>query len=211
MKLLLRISVAALGLLLGSCAVVLFAWPRPPDTTDPRIFEGDAGGVDHCELPALNGSGLAADDIPKAYTPGCGWDRFPRPVLAGCREPLAPDVVDLRGLWIAKAGPLSGHVERIEQCGDRTVVTSSGIIHDFRTDGTLARGSRDVEPPYCANTWVSIEWVDGVLHFHPFGLPPSIVTRRLEGDELVWTYPRVEGEVRMRRICRVPGRLLRAR
>ncbi len=130
------------------------------------------------------------------------------PVLGECREPLAPDAVDLRGLWLAEGGPVPGHVERIEQCGDRLIVTSSGIIHDFRTDGTLARGSRDVEPPGCHNTWVSIEWVDDVLHFHPFGLPYTLVTRRMRGHEVVWTYPRFDGELRMKRICRVPDQLL---
>ncbi len=207
MKRFLALLAGALLALVLAVAGVLFAWPRPPDTTDPRIFEGDAGAIDHCDLPALDGDGKRADDIPKAFTPGCGWKRFPLPVLADCREPLPPGVPDLRGLWHAEDGPLPGHVERIEQCGDRFVVTAGGIIHDFRTDGTLARGSRDVEPPSCVNTWVAIEWVGDVLHFHPFGLPITIVTRRLDGDELVWTYPGVEGEVRMKRICRVPERL----
>ena len=166
------------------------------------------GAVDHCDLPVLDGNGLSADDIPRAYTPGCGWERFPMPVLADCREPLAPDAVDLRGLWLAGGGPMPGHIERIEQCGDRLVVTSGGVIHDFRTDGTLARGSRDIEPPSCVNTWVSIDWVDDVLNFHPFGLPYTIVTRRMEGDEVLRTYPRFDGELQMKRICRVPDRLL---
>lgn len=197
-----------LGLLLAAFVTVFFLWPRPADTTDPRIFAGDAGLVDHCELPMLDENGLRADDIPKAFTPGCGWDAFPLPVLAECREPLAPGAVDLRGLWQAVGGPLPGHVERIEQCGDRLIVTAGGMIHDFRTDGTVARGVRDVTALLCVNNWVSIEWVGEVLSFHPLGLPYTIVTRRREGDELVWTYPRIEGEVRMKRICRVPDRLL---
>jgi hypothetical protein len=207
MKTLLLGCAAGAGLLLLVAAGVLFLWPRPPDTTDVRLFQGDARAVDHCALPVLDGRGRRADDIPRAFTPGCGWTRFPLPVLAGCREPLPPGVPDLRGLWIAEDGPAAGHVERIEQCGDRVVVTSSGVIHDFRTDGTLARGSRDVEPPLCINTWAAVEWVGDVLRFRPFGLPFTIVTRRMDGDELVWTYPRFEGEVRMKRICRVPDRL----
>lgn len=209
MKVLLRVIASGLGLFLTTFLVVFYLWPRPPDTTDPRIFEGDAGELDHCDLAVLDGKGPDADDIPKAFTPGCGYERFPMPILADCREPLAAGVVDLRGLWFAQDGPLPGHVERIEQCGDRTIVTAGGVIHDFRTDGTLARGSRDIEVPFCVNTWVSMEWVDEVLHFHPFGLPYTIVTRRREGDELVWTYPRFDGEIRMKRICRVPDRLLR--
>ncbi len=201
-----KVSVAIAGLLclgFAALAILLFLLPRPPDTSEARVFEGDASLLDFCDLPRLDGSGLSADEIPKAYTPGCGWSEFPMPILAGCTEPLAPDAVDMRGLWLAHTGKI-GHVERIEQCGDRTVVTSSGVIHDFRTDGTLANGSRDIELPHCINTFVSIDYRDGVMRFHPFGLPFTIVTRRMDGDELVWTYPRIEGEVRMRRICRLP-------
>lgn len=183
---------------------MLFHNPRPFDTTDIRIFEGDAAAVDYCTLAELDSSGLNADDIPKAYTPGCGWTKFPMPVLQGCTQPLAEGVTDMRGLWQAYTGAI-GHVERIEQCGNRTVVTSSGVIHDFRTDGTLKNGSRDIEPPSCVNTYVSIDFDDeGVMNFHPFGLPYTIVTRRRDGEELIWTYPRFEGDIRMKRICKLP-------
>ena len=192
----------------GGLAIFLFLAPRPVDTTDVSIFEGDASLIDYCDLPELDGSGLNATQIPKAYTPGCGWETFPQPVLAGCTEPLADGVVDMRGLWLAETGAV-GHVERIEQCGDRTVVTTSGIIHDFHTDGTLANGSRDVEAPRCLNTLASIEFNDqGVMEFSPFGLPFTIVTRRMDGDTLVWTYPAVDGDTRMKRICKLPDRYL---
>jgi len=197
-----------LVLVVGGLASFLFLAPRPADTTDDRIFEGDASLIDYCDLPALDGSGLNATQIPKAYTPGCGWESFPKPVLANCTEPLAEGVVDMRGLWIAETGAV-GHVERIEQCGDRTVVTRSGIIHDFHTDGTLANGSRDIEPPRCMNTLVSIEFnEEGVMEFSPFGLPFTIVTRRMDGDTLVWTYPAIDGDTRMKRICKLPDRYL---
>lgn len=196
--------IAYLILLAGTISYALFLAPRPPDTTDPTIFAGDASKVDYCDLADLDSSGLLADDIPKAYTPECGWTIFPMPVLAGCTEPLADDVTDMRGLWLAHSG-LEGHLERIEQCGNRTVVTSSGIIHDFRTDGSLKNGSRDIEPPSCMNTYVSIDFdEDGTMNFHPFGLPVTMVTRRIDGAELVWTYPAIEDEVRMRRICELP-------
>jgi hypothetical protein len=201
-RLLLALAGAALAVV-AFLASVLVLVPRPVDTTEARVFEGDASRLDYCDLPVLDGDGPRSDDIPKAFTPGCGWTEFPMPILSGCREPLAEGVVDMRGLWLAHSGRV-GHVERIEQCGNRAVVTSSGIIHDFRTDGTLANGSRDIEPPLCINTFVSIEFVDGVMRFHPFGLPYTVVTRRMDGDELVWTYPAIEGEVRMRRICQLP-------
>ena len=202
-----RIAIALLAMLatvVSGLLATLFLWPRPPDTTDPAIFLGDGAALDYCEpeaFPALDGSGMRADEIPKAFTPGCGWARWPLPVLAACTEPLAEGAADLRGLWQSK-DPDRLHVERVEQCGDRVVVTTAGIIHDFRTDGTVANGSRDVEPPRCMNTWVAIEWRGDVLSFRPFGGPVVAVTRRLDGDELLWTYPGA-GETRLKRTCRI--------
>ena len=83
-------------------------------------------------------------------------------------------------------------------------MTAGGVIHDYRTDGTLANGSRDSGPPLCANTFVSVDYSDGVMTYHPFGLPVTIVTRELDGDELIWNYPRIEDEIRMKRICKLP-------
>ncbi|HBM90090.1 MAG TPA: hypothetical protein DD437_16200, partial [Rhodobiaceae bacterium] len=101
MKKLIGFIAVFLVLVVGGLASFLFLAPRPADTTDDRIFEGDASLIDYCDLPALDGSGLNATQIPKAYTPGCGWESFPKPVLANCTEPLAEGVVDMRGLWIA--------------------------------------------------------------------------------------------------------------
>ncbi len=207
MKKILVILVGLVVLAVFALATLLFGVPRPPDTTEAHVYQGDASKLDYCDLPILDRRGRSADQIPKAYTQGCGWTHFPMPVLADCGEPLAEGVVDMRGLWLAHTG-LVGHVERIEQCGNRTVVTAGGVIHDFRTDGTLANGSRDIEPPLCVNTFVSIEFREGAMEFSPFGLPYTIVTRRMDGDELVWTYPRIEGEVRMKRICELPERVL---
>jgi len=201
--------------ILVAAYVVAFQWPRPTDTTEARVFAGDGAERDYCELPELNGEGLKASEIPKAYTPArpsCHYTRFPMPVLANCREPIAAGIPDMRGLWQSYSGYEGGteeHVERIEQCGDRIVVTSSGIIHDFHADGTLENGSRDTEGPTnnCVNTWASID-VDenGVLNFHPFGISSVTVVRRwLEGDELRWKYPKFSDVVRMRRICTVPA------
>ena len=92
-----------------------FLMPRPLDTTDKSIFEGNGRNVDYCALPVLDGSGKRANDIPKAYTPGCALEDVPLPILAECTEPLAPGVVDMRGLWKGVSGRV-GHLERIEQC-----------------------------------------------------------------------------------------------
>ena len=194
-------AVAIVAAVLGVLGM-LFLYPRPADTTDAGVFAGNGADLDYCELPNLHGNGLLAADIPKAYTPGCGWTSWPMPVLAECTEPLAEGVEDLRGLWRGIDGSRD-HVERIEQCGNRTVVTTAGIIHDFHTDGTLKNGSRDIEPPRCINTWVAIEWEDGVMKFRPLDLPFVVVTRQMQNDQLVWSYPG-ERELRMNRICRVP-------
>jgi hypothetical protein len=181
--------------------LALFFAPRPVDTTEARVFQGDSSAIDYCRLPELTGPAVKADDIPKAYTPGRGYETFPRPILANCTEPLSPGSADLRGLWQAYTG-LEGHIERIEQCGNRVVVTSGGVIHDFRTDGTLKNGANDIEPPLNIRTWSSEEFVDGVLTHYAFGLIP-VVRRYLDGHELVWTYPG-HGETRMKRICKLP-------
>lgn len=205
-----RYAIAATILLLACAYAVAFWWPRPLDTTEARVFVESGAELDYCALPELNGEGLKAKDIPKAYTPpapACHYRAFPAPVLAYCSEPIAAGFPDLRGLWLAYTGPI-GHVERIEQCGDRFVITTAGIIHDFHADGTLANGSRDVEGVHnnCVNTWAAISVDDSaVLRFHPFGLSGITIVRRwLVGDELYWDYPAFEEPVRMRRICQLP-------
>ena len=95
------------------------------------------------------------DEIPVAHTPVGGWrDVMPAPVLAGCDDPLVAGAPDLRGTWevvevLVEGAPVAdhpalGHVQRIEQAGDRIVVTGGGVVHDMRCDGTVERGVDDV-------------------------------------------------------------------
>jgi hypothetical protein len=92
----------------------------------------------------------------------------------------------------AKEGhPLSSHLERIEQCGDRVVITSAPIIHDMRADGTIEHGVNDVAAVHFAPIQVAAVFCDGRLDLHPGGYDPTkpaLVSRWLEGDELVWKY-----------------------
>src|SRR2546429_9760399 len=132
----------------------------------------------------MEGASMRADEIPVAHTPEGGWHgEMPPPILASCTEPLAPDAPDLRGMWkaykVEQAGkvlddhPLTRHVERIEQCGDRVVITAGKIIHDMRADSTLEDGVNDVmemnlsqrfkAPPVLKNA--GLEW-------HPAGTVP---------------------------------------
>ena len=66
----------------------MFFSARPPLTTDPATLVGDGSTLNYCELPELDGSGKMARDIPKGNTPGCAYEHFPLPILAGCTEPL---------------------------------------------------------------------------------------------------------------------------
>ncbi len=204
MRVVLRITKWVLGciaVLVGGVLVYAFALPRPPDTTDPAIFLGDGSTVNYCELPELDGSGKSADDIPKAFTPGCSYTSLPMPVLSECTEPLAEGVVDMRGLWRGVSGRI-GHLERIEQCGNRAVVTAFGIIHDFRVDGTLKNGARDVGA-VCNNFNTAIHFdKDGVMVFRLFNLFDTVF-REMRDDQMIFTF--VDGtETRTERLCHYP-------
>jgi len=209
--------IATLFLVPLSLVLILF-WlayfsPRPPQTTDPATLAGNGSLLDYCDLPELDGSGKKAIDIPKASTPGCAYRHFPLPILAQCTEPLAEGAADIRGLWLGVEGEHVGHVERVEQCGSRTVVTSSGIIHDYGPNSTAGLNTNDTQGAvlftigdreYCPRTSASMIWNDGILDFHVFGWGPVVVRRYLDGDQLVWEY--ADGSVtRMDRICTLPG------
>lgn len=146
---------------------------------------------------------VLADDIPVAHTPSGGYGTaMPPPVLASCEEPLVEGAPDLRGMWKvtavevdgAPAGadhPAMGMVQRIEQCGDRLVVTASGVVHDMRCDGTEANGVHDVlQSDFTTEITVVASFEEGVHVLRPRGVPIE-VTRWLEGPQLVWRYATV--------------------
>jgi len=141
----------------------------------------------------------ALGDIPVAHTPPGGYgDELPPPVLAGCAEPIVEDAPDLRGTWevvdvqadggAVPAHPAIGHVQRIEQCGDRLVVTANGIIHDMRCDGTVEHGVHDVAE-FDKQTPITVvaSYEDGTHMLRPVGLPIE-VTRRRDGPDMLWDY-----------------------
>ena len=152
----------------------------------------------------------AIDDIPVASTPPGGYgehDRgryertMPPPILADAPEELVPGAPDLRGIWKvidirsngeprAADSPLWHHVERIEQSGDRVVVTGGGIIHDFpHADGTLDNALRDVMAvDFATPLVVTASFENGVFVLRPDGDDAIRVTRHLEGDRLIWDY-----------------------
>ncbi len=142
---------------------------------------------------------VTADDIAVANTPPGGWTVPPDPVLTGCTEPLVEGAPDLRGVWRAVSASRDGapvpdgdrsltNVQRIEQCGDRITITSGGIIHDMRADGSVERGVHDVaERDYTTPITVVATYEDGVHVLRPVGVDVQ-VTRRLDGDRLIWNY-----------------------
>ncbi|MDG1400892.1 MAG: hypothetical protein P8K76_14505 [Candidatus Binatia bacterium] len=211
-KWLIRIPMVLVALFAGAFWMI-FLSSRPPLTIDPATLAGDGSLLDYCDLPVLDGRGKKAAEIAKGNTPGCGYEHFPLPILAECGEPLVDGAVDIRGLWQGVEGTHIGHVERIEQCGARTVVTSSGIIHDKGPNLTGGSTSNDTEGAvlftigdreYCPRTSADVVWNDGVLDFHVFGWGPVVVRRYLRGDQLVWEY--ADGSVTiMDRICRLPA------
>ncbi len=207
----LRIVVAMTILFLAAFWQLFFS-SRPPLTIDPATLAGDGSTIDYCDLPPLDGRGKLAAEVPKGNTPGCRYSHFPLPILTECTEPLVDGAADIRGLWVGVEGGHVGHVERVEQCGRRTVITSSGIIHDAGPNSTLGENSNDTagavlftvgDREYCPRTSASMIWNDGVLDFHVFGSGPVVVRRYLEGDQLIWEY--ADGSVtRMNRICTLP-------
>lgn len=159
---------------------------RSPADTPPA-------GREHYEPTSFAASreaaSLKAADIPVAKTPAQGWrgSDWPAPVLAGCDEPLVDGAPDLRGVWRVEQGPLKGHVERVEQAGDRVVITAGGVIHDMFANGTLEGGVNDTSE---AGTQISVaaRFENGRHNLYPGNKRVVAVTRYLDGDEMVWRW-----------------------
>lgn len=152
-------------------------------------------------------------EIPVAHTPEGGYgDTMPAPILAGCDEPLVAGAPDLRGTWrtvgatavegtpLPDDHPIHAHVERVEQAGDRVIVTSSGVVHDMVVDGTFERGVNDVMAvDFTTVIRVAACYEDAVLVLRPEGMDGVEVRRWRDGDQMVWRY-HTAFEVRMERV-----------
>ena len=209
-KMLFKTALVLSALLIAVFCFVYFS-PRPPLSIDPATLMGDGSQINYCQLPTLNGSGKKAKDIAKGNTPGCAYTHFPLPILRECTEPLVEGAADIRGLWMGVSGKV-GHVERIEQCGARTVITTSGIIHDSGPNATGGFNSNDTEgnvtfsigdKDFCPRTSASKVWNDGILEFRALGWGPIVVRRYLQGEQLIWEY--LDGTTTtMQRLCQLP-------
>lgn len=139
--------------------------------------------------PELDGSGPVAADIPLDGTkPGASLEVWPDRTLDGCREPLAPGAPDLRGVWECYEGKMKGHVERVEQAGNRITITTGGLVHDMFCDGTLENGVDDTAGIGGERIRVAATFEGGVHKLRPFGKKVVAVTRKLDGDEMIWRY-----------------------
>jgi len=152
--------------------------------------------TDVTSAPVLEGC-----DAPRANTPAGGYGaEMPPPILSGCDGPLVVGAPDLRGTWKVVGGETGGaplpaghpvwdHVERIEQVGDRVVITAEGIIHDMVVDGTYESGVRDVmSADFTTPIEVAASFERGVLVLRPKGVVGVEILRWREGDQLVWRY-----------------------
>lgn len=140
---------------------------------------------------------IMADDIPIAHTPDGYWKTMPPPVLRGCNEPLVEGAPDMRGMWKVVDSKMNGEpskmmlgsVQRIEQCGNRVVVTGGGVTHDMRCDGTYENGVNDIGEPSSGGRTISVaaSFENGVHILRPKGMPITI-EREMDGDTLIWRY-----------------------
>lgn len=153
--------------------------PSPPE--GPEHYQATPFAADRSSATKL------ARDIVVAKTPAGRWQSWPPPVLIGCDEPLVDGAADIRGVWKAYKGPMTGHIERVEQAGDRVVITAGGVIHDMFADGTLDGGVNDVGEGG-AQVSVAARFENGRLNLYPGDKRVVVVTRYLDGDELVWRW-----------------------
>lgn len=154
----------------------LAAYARPHDPLD-------------YERPALDGSGQPVADVPLDCTkPDATWDVWAPRLIDGCRDPLVPDAPDMRGVWECYEGRMKGHVERVEQAGNRITITTGGLVHDMVCDGTLENGVNDTAGIGGRRIRVAATFENGVHKLRPFDKKIVAVTRQLDGDEMVWRY-----------------------
>ena len=140
-------------------------------------------------------------EIPKSFTPAGGYGtEMPAPVLAGCTDALAGNIPDFRGLWQAIDVQVNGvvappqlkvwqHVERIEQAGNRVVITAGGVVHDMYADGTFENGVNDVMAvDFKTSITVAATFENDVLVLRPRGFDGVEIKRWFDGEHLMWEY-----------------------
>ncbi len=101
----------------------------------------------------------SATELPRVNTPivpfSYGED-YQELYYADCTTLIADGVPDLRGDWVEATVTINGveiaaqsnpRRERIEQCGNRILIASNGVLHEvFAADSTMFNGINDVDP-----------------------------------------------------------------
>ena len=95
MRTVLGYGVLGLFLIIIGLLVFLTLWPRPTDTTEPWVFGNDGAELNYCAPVELDGQGPAADEIPKAYTPDCGFSQMPMPISVSYTHLTLPTISDV--------------------------------------------------------------------------------------------------------------------
>ena len=158
----------------------------------------------------LQSLAIHSDEIPRHNTPrngtSCGYTTLPPPILNNCTDPIKKWIPNMTGDW---AGIVEGtnrtHWERIEQCSDRVVITSAGVIHDFpHADGTLEHGVRNDVGGKTIPRCVPIPPVAGSFDGDCFKLRPlriaTLVTRCLNHSDGTLTLHWANEVVSMKRV-----------
>ncbi|MEL6186440.1 MAG: hypothetical protein AAFU79_17600, partial [Myxococcota bacterium] len=141
----------------------------------------------------------AADAIAPVHTPlsplGYG-ESYPAPYYAGCTDPVAPGLPDLRGDWAETTVTVGGQTipansapyeERIEQCGSRILFVAQGTLSEvFDANETLFDGVNDYFAngnPNHATARLTATGIELELLL-PAGVePPPATTRELIADD----------------------------
>jgi len=84
----------------------------------------------------------SSTEIPRVNTPVVPFSygaAYPEPYYSGCTTPLAEGVPDLSGEWVETTVSINGAAitpqpnprrERIEQCGNRILIASNGVLNE---------------------------------------------------------------------------------
>lgn len=141
----------------------------------------------------------SATEIPRVNTPIVPFSygaTYPEPYYDECATPIAEGVPDLTGDWIETNVTIGGEEipafpnprrERIEQCGNRILIASNGVLHEvFAADRSMFNGANDVDPNGLP-AHLTGRFEDGVLILTPVITDTSVVvpdiTRELIQDD----------------------------
>jgi hypothetical protein len=100
----------------------------------------------------------SSTEIPRVNTPVVPFSygaEYPEPYFADCTTPIESGIPDLSGEWVEAVVTINGaqinpqpmlRRERIEQCGNRILIASGGVLHEvFEADNTMFNGVNDVD------------------------------------------------------------------